>query len=112
MRRSLMRLIGTVVLAGWLFPLALPALCDATPRAADVECEQPMAPVTPGLDAIAGASHDLPCMNPALCGVPTTAVATRVVQIGSAPLEFRPFFTFASFDAGAARAPLSPPPQA
>ena len=112
MASSFGRLLAMVVLLLQLQPALLPALCGFVKRAPATACEQTAVPEQVGA-AVDSPFHTLPCANPALCGVPATAVPNAVVvPLVVTDLESAGVFVVSRIRSGDAPAPLSPPPQA
>ena len=108
--RSL-RLISSLVLAGWLFPVTLPLLCSSAVRRATAECEQGNASGT-AQRAVTTVSHQVACSSSGMCGGPVTAVPTAPVTPLAAVAELPAGFGVLRLPPGDSPAPLSPPPQA
>src|SRR5260221_8531878 len=112
MKRSLVRLVATLMLSGRLLPVGLPLLCDQVQRAKPANCDQQMASHLSG-PIVGTTSHPTPCANSALCATTTTAV----VALGEAvPVSAREAhlvsFGVATFVPADPQPPLPPPPQA
>ena len=108
--RSL-RLISSLVLAGWLFPVTLPLLCSSSVRRATAECEQGHTKGT-AQQAVTTVSHQAACSSAFMCGGSVTAVPTAPVTLPAALAEVPAGFDVLSLPPSDPLAPPSPPPQA
>lgn len=106
------RFAPTLVLLLQLQPVVLPALCGWPDRAPGAACEEPLAPSR--ADVVHSADgNEMPCANPALCGVPGTAIAhSLLVAPIAVDLVSVTTFTLSDLQPGDLPAPLPPPPQA
>ncbi len=112
MKRTLVRLLATLVLSGQILPLGLPLLCDQVQRATPANCDQQMASYPSG-PVVVATTHVSPCANSAFCATTATAVAALggvvSVSVGASHSVGFGISTFAPADP---QPPLPPPPQA
>ena len=112
MKRSLVRLVATLLLSGQMLPVGLPLLCDQVQRGTPASCEQQMASHRSG-PAVGAISHAAPCANPAFCAITAPAVVAFGGTVSVSARESHAVgFGVSTLAPADPQAPLPPPPQA
>ncbi len=112
MKRSLVRLVATLLLSGQMLPVGLPLLCDQVQRGTPASCEQQMASHRSG-PAVGAISHAAPCANPAFCAITAPAVVAFGGTVSVSARESHIVgFGVSTLAPADPQAPLPPPPQA
>ena len=107
-----LRLIAALLLGGQLLSLGLPLLCKSVHPVAIAGCEQSMGPRSKG-PAVAAATDQAVCANPAFCAVTPTAIAGDLaVALAPSAVHRAALPVAPPINPGDPPAPLSPPPQA